>query len=333
VQAPAAEAHPSGADGRRGMRPGRRATPAAYPDRAMTGGLRVLELFCGIGGVAAALGPSARIVAAIDQNRLALDVYRTNFAHAALPRAVESMKEAELRAWEADLWWLSPPCTPFTRRGRGRDLDDPRARGLVAAIELAVRVRPRYVALENVAGFEGSRARAWVRSALERGGYDVRETLLCPTELGAPNRRLRFYLVAGLDGLGPWPPRTGPSRTVSDALDPAPAAELWCDPTLAARYAGALHIVDPGDPHASTACFTSAYGRSPVRSGSYLATPAGLRRFSPAEILRLLDFPAWFRLPGGLSLPLGWRLAGNSVSIRAVRWVLGAVPGLLPREG
>lgn len=293
----------------------------------------MLELFCGIGGVAAALGPSARVAAAVDQNRLALDVYRANFPHPTWPRAVESIPETDVRACRADLWWLSPPCTPFTRRGLGRDLDDPRARGLVAAIEMAAAVRPRYLVLENVAGFETSRARAWVRSTLARAGYDVRETLLCPTELGAPNRRLRFYLVAGLDALASWPARTGRPTPLANVLDPAPAADLWCDPALAARYAGALHIVDPGQPRACAACFTSAYGRSPVRSGSYLATPAGLRRFSPLEILRLLDFPAGFRLPDGLSLAAGWRLAGNSVSVRAVRWVLRAVPGLLPGEG
>ena len=34
-----------------------------------------------------------------------------------------------------------------------------------------------------------------------------------------------------------------------------------------------------------THCFTSAYGRSPVRSGSYVSVEGGLRRFSPAEII------------------------------------------------
>ena len=34
----------------------------------------------------------------------------------------------ELAAFGADLWWLSPPCQPYSVRGRGRDLDDPRAR-------------------------------------------------------------------------------------------------------------------------------------------------------------------------------------------------------------
>ena len=43
--------------------------------------LRVLELYCGIGGCAAALGDGAEIVAAVDVNRVALGVYRHNFSH------------------------------------------------------------------------------------------------------------------------------------------------------------------------------------------------------------------------------------------------------------
>ena len=94
------------------------------------------------------------------------------------------------------------------------------------------------------------------------------------------------------------------------------------------RYRGALHVIDPGDPRAVAHCFTSAYGRSPVRSGSYLATKTGVRRFSPAEILRLLGFPESFRLPPELGLEGAWRLVGNSLSIDAVRWVLGTIPEL-----
>jgi len=87
-------------------------------------------------------------------------------------------------------------------------------------------------------------------------------------------------------------------------------------------------VVDAAQPGACAACFTSAYGRSVVRSGSYLATPTGLRRFSPQEILRLLDFPDTYRLPPGLPLRAAWPLVGNSLSVRAVRWVLSAMPGI-----
>ncbi|RMH21013.1 MAG: DNA cytosine methyltransferase, partial [Acidobacteria bacterium] len=166
---------------------------------------RVLELFCGIGGVAAAVAGRAEVVAAVDVNRHALAVYRHNFDHPVVAATLESLPAARLAAWEADLWWLSPPCQPFTRRGLGRDLDDARARSLVALIDRLARLTPPWVALENVPGFRGSRAHALLRRTLERAGYHVAERLLCPTELGVPNRRRRFYLVAGLEPPLPWP--------------------------------------------------------------------------------------------------------------------------------
>lgn len=258
-------------------------------------------MFCGIGGCAAALGDRAQVVAAVDQNRLALRAYSMNFPARAYPLAVEAVPDRLWRAWDADLWWLSPPCQPFTTRGLRRDLDDPRTRGLSTVLDRIAAHCPPYLAMENVPGFVGSRGHARLRDVLDRAGYSVRETLLCATSLGLPNRRLRFYLVAAREVLAEWPERSGPPMAVGDCVDGIAAC---------------------------TACFTAAYGRSLVRSGSYLATPSGLRRFSATEILRLLDFPASYRLPDDLPPRMAWPLAGNSVSVRALRWVLSAIPRL-----
>lgn len=289
---------------------------------------RLLELFCGIGGCSAAVGARAIVVAAVDQNRRALDVYRHNFAHPVHPLAIESVPDRLWRGWKATLWWMSPPCPPYTDRGLRRDLDDPRTRSFLAVLARIAEFRPRDVGFENVPGFAGSRAHARLRETLDRCGYEVAETLLCPTELGMPSRRLRFYLVASQDGLGGWPARDGVPCSVRALLDEHPAPNLWCEEGLAARYPHALHVVDAAQPGACTACFTAAYGRSVIRSGSYLGTATGLRRFSPREILRLLDFPESYRLPPDLPLRAAWPLVGNSLSVRAVRWVLGAIPGI-----
>jgi len=44
------------------------------------------------------------------------------------------------------------------------------------------------------------------RAHIDRAGYEVQELALCPSDLGWPNQRLRFYLVAGR-GLRPFPPK------------------------------------------------------------------------------------------------------------------------------
>lgn len=298
--------------------------------------LRVLELYAGLGGAAAALaGLFARdspsrfeSVGAVDIDRVALDVHARNFGHPTFAKLVDSLPPAWLEARRADLWWASPPCQPFTRRGRRRALDDPRAKTFQALLGHLDAVRPSAFALENVVGFDDSPARAALLRTLDAAGYRWREAILCPSELGVPNRRPRYYVAASRRGEPEAIDRRpiASRRPLAAYLDHDSSIDpeaLRVDPELVRRYPHALSIVDADDPDAVTSCFTAAYGRSTVRSGSYLRLEdGGLRRFSPAEILRLLGFPSRYALPTTLRLENAWRLAGNSLSIEPVRRVL-----------
>jgi DNA (cytosine-5)-methyltransferase 1/tRNA (cytosine38-C5)-methyltransferase len=51
-----------------------------------------------------------------------------------------------------------------------------------------------------------------------------------------------------------------------------------------------------------------------------------VRYFAPGEIARLLHFPESFRFPDGMPIRKQWHLAGNSLSVIAVREVLKAFP-------
>jgi site-specific DNA-cytosine methylase len=291
--------------------------------------MRILELFCGIGGLAAAVGGRAEIVAAVDISRTALDVYAHNFPHRTLAREIETIPVEMLREWNADLWWISPPCQPYTCRGAQRDVDDPRARSLLALIDRIAEVRPRLVALENVPEFASSRAHAMLRETLDRCGYCACEQLLCPTQLGVPMRRERFYLTARLDGRNDPPCPAAEkvvTRSLKDFLDDHADnnPKLRVDPEVCKQYASAIHVINRNDPAATAHCFTAAYGRSIVRSGSYLETTQGIRCFSPLEIARLMGFGPSFKFPSRATTPKAWQLVGNSLSVNAVREVLRA---------
>lgn len=288
--------------------------------------LRVLELFAGIGGLAAAVAGRADVVAAIDHDRDAAETYAALFGPP-LVRNLMSVPIPALAAFEADLWWMSPPCQPYTVRGRMRDLDDARAAPFVRLLDAIEAVRPRYVAVENVPPFRVSRARERLVAVLERCGYTVRERLLCPADLGAPVQRLRYYLVAGPD-VRPWRRKLWRGEPLAPYLDRDAPAELDVPADLRARFGDAFHVVDADDPDAVACCFTSAYGKSPVYAGSYLRDRGRLRRFSPEEIAALHGMPASLRFPERLSLRRRWDLVGNSLSVRAVREVLDSVPAL-----
>lgn len=275
--------------------------------------MRVLELYAGIGGVSAT---GVDVVAAIDHDPYAHAVYAANFDHPAHRINLVSIREHRLAGFDADVWWMSPPCQPFTIRGARRDVEDPRCESLLHLLELIPRVRPRALILENVPGFEGSVAHARLRAAT--AGYHTLELEWCPTMLGLPVERRRFFFVASLDPLPEPAPQRRP-RPLAAYLDP----EGPPLPERLERFREAFHVVDADDPNAVAVCFTGAYGNSPVYAGSYLRQHGEVRLFTPREIARLHGFGDDFRLHD--EPKRAYRQLGNGVSVDVARELLRLV--------
>ena len=291
---------------------------------AENGPYACLELFSGIGGFAVAAGRLGwQVSRTIDINQQAAQVYWKNFDHDHQIRTIESIPFDEFASVGADLWWMSPPCQPFTQRGAKRDIADTRCEAFMHVVKAIASVKPPIVAMENVPGFRDSSAAHALRTTLEASGYRHVEWELCPTEFGVPNRRRRFYLVATLHGITVPTRSEQACRPLQQFLDSGSATpDLFVPETEASQFASAIDCVATNDKLAIASCFTSAYGKSPAQSGSYLRSHDGLRRFSPREILRLLGFPADFQLPPELTLRQQWKLVGNSLSIPAVEYCL-----------
>lgn len=288
--------------------------------------MRALELYAGIGGFAEAFAGRGKVVAAIDHNHLANQVYEQNYNHRPIVKNLDSIRLEELERHQADLWWMSPPCQPYTIRGAQRDLADTRSKSFLRVLEGIRLIKPRALALENVPWFEGSQGHAKLLQTLAQHGYHVVGRQLCPTELGIPNVRKRFYLVACLEALRPLTVERCHTAPLQHYLDTEASDQLRVPEELQRRYGDNLHTVDANDSSAVAACFTSAYGKSPVYCGSYLRQDDLLRYFSPNEIARILGFSEGFVLPKDYSLRQLWKLLGNSLSIPAVRCVLQALP-------
>jgi site-specific DNA-cytosine methylase len=177
--------------------------------------------------------------------------------------------------------------------------------------------------MENVVGFLGSQAHRRLTSLLDRHGFQRLEFTLCPSRFGLPNLRPRVFIVASRRPLAARVPPDLPPPVLADFLDP----EEEAGPCLDARDLRHLPGVDLVDAGAHrTACFIGGYGRKFMGSGSFLATPQGIRRFSPREIARLLGYPPSFRFPDELPLVQRYKLLGNGLSLPVARWVLGHLP-------
>ncbi|MBA2663592.1 MAG: DNA cytosine methyltransferase [Bradymonadaceae bacterium] len=288
-----------------------------------------LELYCGIGGFAAAAGDRARIVAAIDLSPHVLEIYRHNYpSHNARQAHLEHVAASKIAAYEAQMWWMSPPCQPYTTRGKQRDLDDHRAGSLPRMMRVLAAQLPDYLGMENVPGFVDSEAHTLVLETLDRAGYTICERTLCPTELGIPARRERYYLLASRKGLRtPAAPIVVPTRLV-DLLEAHFDDELLVPEHILATHGPGMRLLDPwGEPDTVANTVTGAYGKTWQAAGAYLQLPDGrVRRFSPGELLRLLGFPKDFGFPADTPLRHRYKAVGNSLSVTAMREILRALP-------
>lgn len=292
--------------------------------------MRILELFAGIGAVAQATDQRHTIAAAVDINENAKAVYEANFSHRYLTKEIASLSDQEFAEFKADLWWMSPPCQPFTRRGNQRDIDDPRAQPMLRVFDAIESVKPTCVALENVVGFEKSQAWEKLKKVFASAGYHVTQIELCSSMFGLPNTRPRVFVLASRETAIAVPTRpSAEPRSLGEFLDSPAELSRWrshlaVEPEIATDYLDGINLVH--DESRSSRCFTSAYGNSHVQSGSYLEDSdyaQGIRRLSPSEMLRLLGFASDFRIPAELSARQLWKLVGNSISAPCVRHVLG----------
>jgi tRNA (cytosine38-C5)-methyltransferase len=94
---------------------------------------------------------------------------------------------------------MSPPCQPFSRNGNYGDVEDNRTDAFKHICEM-IRLNQlpgiEYILMENVKGFENSRAKELYIDALQDAEFYFEEFLLSPSQFGIPNSRTRYYCLA-----------------------------------------------------------------------------------------------------------------------------------------
>lgn len=182
----------------------RRATPPADA-------LRVLDLFCGAGGLSFGFEQTGRFVTTggIDLLPDRIDTFTANHAYATGIAAditsfpLDALAEA---AGHPDVVVGGPPCQGFSSIRPFRTLTEGDARNNLVEryILVLAHLMPRWFVFENVVGLltheGGSRLRA-VLSGLEAVGYRVSWRILNAANYGVPQNRERIVIVGSRDGV------------------------------------------------------------------------------------------------------------------------------------
>lgn len=199
-----------------------------------------ISLFTGIGGLdlgIAAAFPGARPVLYVERELYVAEVLVARMEDGSLPEAPiwSDIETLDGHAWRGRVDYVSAgwPCPPVSHAGRRAGRNDPRWLWPHVARILG-ETQARWFLGENVAGLLNSNAGrefSDVLSGLDALGYDVEWGLLGASDVGAPHRRERVFILgrqrdmayAGL--VGPGGRRDGPRPRREDGLQPEDQVE------------------------------------------------------------------------------------------------------------
>jgi DNA (cytosine-5)-methyltransferase 1 len=171
--------------------------------------MKIIDLFCGIGGLSLGFEQVGfEVVAAIDMWKDAVVTYNHNRKDkVAKVETVEDFNEKELLEIIASQNITGiiggPPCQGFSTVGR-REVDDPRNKMYLEFYKAVKIANPDFFVIENVKGMLTLNKGAFVKDLIERFGpnglgYNISYQLLNAADYGIPQNRYRVFYV-GIKG-------------------------------------------------------------------------------------------------------------------------------------
>lgn len=328
-----------------------------------------IDLFAGAGGLASSLESTGwRTVAALDIDRDAVETLRRNQSHGHLRRTkivcadIRDVRANDLRpdgagrSWRPELLAGGPPCQPFSSAGRMRSTSDPRGRLFHEFVRLAEELQPRFILFENVSGLVTARTPDGrvggvlqrIQREFESIGYACRFDLLNAADFGAPQRRVRLYMIAARRGVLPTFPKPTHSKTPDLLREPwLTLGQFLSNQTPPER----AEIVRPSS-HRAEALSRLSPGTG-LRTGGVVEAnrPGGHWGYRqdcfvadlklPSRTIRAATTPDWLKLRSGLrrltwrecaalqGFPVDWEFAGSRAA--KFRQIGNAVQGDIGR--
>jgi DNA (cytosine-5)-methyltransferase 1 len=200
-----------------------------------------IDLFSGCGGLTLGLKRAGfRILAAIEKDPVAVDVYRKNHRRVVLKlsdirriSAIGLRRELKVRPGQLSLLAGCPPCQGFsalrTRNGANRNRDS-RNDLVREMLRFTRKFRPKVVMMENVPGLADRKPFRDLCKGLQRAGYTVTWDVRDASLYGVPQRRRRLILLAGRGMSVPFARESRRVRTVRRAIGRLPKAGKSGDP-------------------------------------------------------------------------------------------------------
>lgn len=183
------------------------------------GEIRVVDLFCGCGGLSLGIEEACRAleykfapVLGADMAPAALELYRKNFnPEYTIDYPIEELIDSEIgdpisenekkfleMVGKVDVLIGGPPCQGNSDLNNHTRRNDPRNLLYLRMIRCAEIVSPQYLIIENVPGVQHDTHNVVdiAKSELNKLGYSVDSGVITMSDIGVPQKRKRFFLIA-----------------------------------------------------------------------------------------------------------------------------------------
>lgn len=200
-------------------------------DVIMPKDFRVLDLFCGAGGLSWGLhkNPHFKTTVALDFDEKAAATFKKNMPDTEV--IVGDITDANIKqkivelAKQTGVNMLAggPPCQGYSMKGKKLGLEDPRNFLFREYLDLVTRIEPDVFVIENVKGLLSS-ANGWFKDeivqTIEKLGYTVSVDVLNAADFGVPQARERAIFICSKHGPIELPKPTFNKRvTVREAIE------------------------------------------------------------------------------------------------------------------
>lgn len=169
----------------------------------MSNKFRVLDLFCGAGGLSLGFKNAGfEIVGGIDFNQDAINTHHKNFPNSkSICCDIKTFDNSKIKKEfeNIDVIVGGPPCQGFSNANMWqKDLEDERNKLFFEYIRFVEVLLPKIVLIENVPGIltkNNSYAKSKIYEILDNLGYNVESEVLMASDFGVPQIRRRAFFV------------------------------------------------------------------------------------------------------------------------------------------
>lgn len=307
--------------------------------------MRVVSLFCGIGGIDLAFQKAGHsIVWANDNDKYACMTYRHNFPNVPLvENDIRKINKSSIP--DCDIVTAGFPCQPFSICGKQKGFEDDRGDLFFEICKVIDAKQPKIVFLENVANLtEHNNGKTFntIHNELSERNYFIRYLIADACDYGVPQHRTRSYVLAFKDketcDKYAFPDKIPLKKHITDIIDTTvkvddkyyylPGTAKYKKLNAAINDAKQIYrfsdwgIQSSKDGISFTlkANMGTYYDRVPVVWDDF-----GIRKLTLRECLDFQGFPKEYSFPKDITMDDAYKQIGNTVCVSVVNRIAGEI--------